>query len=869
MDARAKTVRDILHSGDQYLIPFFQRHYSWKLRHWQRLWDDVRTLLDDRNRPRLHFMGPLVCTPISPMPGEVPQFQLIDGQQRLTTLTVMLAVLRDIARAKGLTELAEDITERYLVQKREKGVKRYKMVPRVGDREVLFAVIDGKATDHSRRDGIVRAHRYFTAVVDQYACADDLEQRLRALVTAVTSQLSLVVVTIEGENPYEIFESLNSTGLPLEESDLVRNFIFMKVPLVEQEEFHRAHWQPFEAMFEANDDTDAGDMTGFYRNYLMRDGVYSRKKATFVDFKEQMRASKVAPATLVEELRRYARFDLILRHQGHAPDAMLDAAIDDLDMLDVATANPLLMHLMARNAGGELSVDELVGCIADLQSFVLRRSICGESTRGYNEMFPAAIKSIGQAPREDLRRYWIARGWPDDGTFRVKLLDFAIYRREPTKAELILRRLEQSFGHKEGPDLEELTIEHVLPQSIASGKFGTEWQEALGERWQHDHEAWLHTLGNLTLTGYNPKLSNRSFPKKKELFAKSNVQLNAYFATLRRWDSDAIRRRGEALAKLVAEAWPAPADARYIPGKPESDVQVMVANRAELKAVREQYWEEFQRVLNVVAPEIVPRNGPGDRPWMTFSAGRTGCWYGVVVDAEEACISAELCLRGRNARRGLALLRQDEPAIETELGRQVDWDFEGSPVKASLFLDSAHIAERSDWPRQHRWLAESLERLMRVTAKRILSSKEPVVNARKTFVKFWSAFDNYPGRSFSSLQFPPPKPEGYRDVGIGDGVFLRVEVYPPENYIWAGLGFEGSAPAELLSRATAGREMLKTRPDELILVEESDDVSWLGAYRLAYITEESRWPEYFDWLQQIATRARSLYLEHLKGVPTT
>jgi len=534
MDAKAKTVRDILYSGDQFLIPFFQRHYSWKLKHWLTLWEDLTSLVDDAH-PRMHFMGPLVCTPVNHMPGDLPVYQLIDGQQRLTTITILLAVLRDLAHEHDLQELAEDITERYLIQKREKGLNRYKVVPRVGDREVLFAVIDGKAADHSRRDGIIRAQRFFKAAVQQYI-KNDMEKALRQLATAVTAWLSLVVISIEGENPYEIFESLNSTGLPLEESDLIRNFVFMKVPLSEQEDFHRLHWQPLEAMFEGTDDEDRMDMTVFYRDYLMRNGEYSRKKATFVDFKDHLKGRDITPVALIQELRKFARFELALRLPSTSEDSRLKSALECINALEVTTAYPLLTHLLARHSDGGLSKDELLQCIADLESFVIRRSICGESTRSYNELFPAAIRSIAGSPCEDLRRFWTARGWPNDEAFTASLLNFALYRREPKKCQLILEQLEASFGHKEGPKLKALTIEHVMPQSIIKGQAGQSWQGMLGNKWSTLHEEWLHTLGNLTLTGYNPKLSNDSFERKKAVYKKSNVQLNAHFHKISTWD---------------------------------------------------------------------------------------------------------------------------------------------------------------------------------------------------------------------------------------------------------------------------------------------------------------------------------------------
>lgn len=165
----------------------------------------------------------------------------------------------------------------------------------------------------------------------------------------------------------------------------------------------------------------------------------------------------------------------------------------------------------------------------------------------------------------------MARGWPDDAAFTARLLDFALYRREPQKGRLILETLERSFGHKEGPNLRGLTVEHVMPQKIEEGRSAREWKAMLGADWAVAHEAWLHTLGNLTLTGYNPKLSNRPFPKKNELFARSNIQLNDYFLKLHTWDAEAIKTRGSELAKKAAQLWPRPSGAEYVPGRSESD----------------------------------------------------------------------------------------------------------------------------------------------------------------------------------------------------------------------------------------------------------------------------------------------------------
>jgi hypothetical protein len=143
MDARVKTVREILHSGDQYLIPFIQRFYSWDQMHWKRLLDDLTSLVDSSTEG-MHFLGPLVCTPAQHVPREVTAYQLIDGQQRLTTLTLVLISLRDLCREDNLTDLAEEIHEDFLVHKRRSDLQHYKIVPRVGDREALVAILHGK-----------------------------------------------------------------------------------------------------------------------------------------------------------------------------------------------------------------------------------------------------------------------------------------------------------------------------------------------------------------------------------------------------------------------------------------------------------------------------------------------------------------------------------------------------------------------------------------------------------------------------------------------------------------------------------------------------------------------------------------------------
>lgn len=580
MQAVVKSVRDILLSGNQYLVPFFQRHYSWRRDNWQRLLDDIVVLTQEANETE-HFLGPLVCTPFHPIPGEVTPFQLIDGQQRLTTLTLALAALRDVAKLKGLPELANEINEKFLIHPHNRGHQRLKVVPRLGDRTPYEDVIESRTDGAAGSEGILAAYSFFKRKW-KLLTSDAGDAELKRILIATTTRLNLVTIIVDAENPYEIFESLNSTGLPLEEADLIRNYLFMQVPLDEQNEFHTRYWEPFEKLFDATGDYEKLPSTLFYRSYLMRDGTYCRNKAAYVEFKKQNGKRAMLPAVQVEELTRFAKFELWLRRPSSCADGTLRALFAELQALDITTAHPLLLNLLNRHEQGRLSPDDLLGCFKDLSSFVLRRSICGESTRAYGRWFPDAVEKIHLHPRQDLRAYWLEKGWPDDHAFIPRLQEFPIYKRERNKCLLLLQALEEQFGHKEELNLRRLNIEHVMPQTLGNDDPGESWRKMLGADWKALHEKWLHALGNLTLTGYNSELGNSSFGEKQNGFSGSNVSLNRHFAKVAKWSEQEIKERGNALARQIAELWPRPSGGpAYNPPNAVSAEQVDLLDGSE------------------------------------------------------------------------------------------------------------------------------------------------------------------------------------------------------------------------------------------------------------------------------------------------
>lgn len=725
MDAKAKKVSEILHSGDQYLVPFFQRSYSWTRKHWERLFDDVLALMQDGGT-RQHFLGPLDCTAAEHTPTVVPGYLLIDGQQRLTTLTILLAALRDVAKSNGLKDLADEIMENFLIHKRKKELQRYKVVPRLGDREILAAVVDGDGQKQYAQSGIMKAYRFFRSELEALGEEKD-GANLEKLFHATTLNLSLVVVTIDGENPYEIFESLNSTGLPLEESDLIRNFLFMLVPLPDQADFNDKHWQPLEAHFEDSADRPGLQPTPFYRNYVMRDGAYSRSGSTFVDFKDQYNRRRLNPQEQMRELRRFAGYEVALRHPESYQHKAVRESLMRIAQLEITTAYPLLLNLLDRFDREEMDEEALLGCLTDLESFAIRRSICGESNRSYARWFPEAIFGIRQNPRDDLRQYWFRRGWPDDAAFAARLQDFPIYRRESKKARVLLEALERSHRHKEKVDLASLTIEHIMPQTVRNDEAGRAWQKMLGPTWQEVHENLLHTLGNLTLTGYNPELSNRPYASKRKDFAHSNVVLNRYFETVDAWDEAAVRKRTAALTEKAVELWPRPSTgpAYALPDEEEGEENGTTGSE-NTRQFRLEYWDALNDLLAEREGCVKPRKSLA-ACWMGYALGRSYFWLNARIHMRERRLTVLVGCTGPVGRLGFRKLEADKDAIESEAGETFWWQYCPDRVisRISLVLDNADPLDENDRQRQVEWIADKLEMLYRVFSPRLKAMDLP------------------------------------------------------------------------------------------------------------------------------------------------
>jgi hypothetical protein len=818
MHAEPKTIRDILQTGNQYVIPLFQRYYSWEKEHWERLRLDIWSLIENGSKP-VHFLGPLVCHLPSKMLGSTSSYQLIDGQQRLTTLTILLSAIRDVARSRGLNELADEVTEDYLLFKRKQGSERYKILPRLGDREVLTSMVEGHDMAAFLSSRVYEAWKYFQRHV-QHLSRKETQKQLRNLLDVITTRLNLVAVVIDGENPYEIFDSLNSTGLPLEESDLIRNFVFMDIPVTKQQEFDDQHWKTFEQLFAKTATEEAVEMTPFYRDYLMRNGRYSKEDATFLDFKNAHEEAVQQPEALVVELKRYARLDLMLRRPGSVKDEALRSLLRQVEGMEITTAYPLLLNLLDRHDRSELSKEDLCICLSDLVSFVLRRSICGESTRAYGKWFVEAITMLRNNPRADLQAYWLARRWPDDAAMRERLPGFEIYRRESTKARVILEAVEESFGHRERAGFSNLTIEHVMPQTIKNDKNGNAWKEMLGADWETTYSNLLETLGNLTLTAYNTELSNSPFDNKKSGYAASHLDLNAYFTNIPKWDAHAIRKRSCELTERVLTLWPrAASSVAYTASAEAMPEPEGLTNAAK---ARLEYWRHLDSRLEErrFLPGLIT---PTPDSSISISLGETGeAEFALSFNQGRGQTHVSLFLSGNIGGSIAHGLEEDKAAIQQELGYHLAWELNKKGGEICITDEGIPIRDQNDWPVQHDWFGDRLEDFQRVLQPRVIALekealKDPdtrqALEQRKLARKLFN----------TALERYPKRPDG-----------LAKEVYWPDDALNArlwellGEGLPTDEAAKRISLASPLRQKWTMRMAKECLAVAAKDMSKAG-----------------------------------------
>ncbi|HAS6334001.1 TPA: DUF262 domain-containing protein [Vibrio vulnificus] len=558
MKATESKLFKFLQKSAQFIIPIYQRQYSWTQEQCEQLWKDI--VRAGTTNLEAHFIGSVVYVERGLYShSDVPQLLVIDGQQRLTSTTLLIAALVSELNARSADNTsviegtnAKKLKKYYLCNDAEDGDLYYKLLLTKADDKELRAIVDGEAKhDEDATSRVTQNYKFF-------------KEKLGRLSNEQVSEIylglqKLLIVDIaldrERDNPQLIFESLNSTGLDLSQADLIRNFVLMGLEPKQQNTLYERYWFPMESDF--GNGEYSWLFNQFMRDYLtLKTNKPPRINDVYDAFKKYVSSSHLDIEDVVADVRKHAQFYIAFSLEQEKEQKLLEA-FQDLNAYKVDVSYPLILELYHDYDSQILTLDEFIECVRLIESYVFRRYVCDIPTNSLNKTFASFARSIRKSSYLE--------------SFKAELISLTSYRRFPSDSELNrclqhkdmynvrsraywLRRLE-NYDKKERISVENYTIEHVLPQNK---NLSTKWQLALGDDWQSIQEEYVHTIGNLTLTGYNSELSDRFFTEKRDMeggFASSPLTLNQSLRDHDTWNKESIQARSRLLADKMQTVW--------------------------------------------------------------------------------------------------------------------------------------------------------------------------------------------------------------------------------------------------------------------------------------------------------------------------
>ena len=554
MDARKGNIYEILNGNRQFLIPVYQRFYSWDIDQCKRLWNDIVEM--QRKGKAGHFVGSIVNIAEQAMPTSVQKYMIIDGQQRMTTLTLLLLALRDYAikNPSDTTINARRIDNMLLKNEYESGDERYKLLLTETDRDILISLVEEKPISESIRSRLIENYNFFANKL-----ADKEIQPAEVYESIVKLQIVNITLDRAVDDAQAIFESLNSTGKELSESDLIRNYVLMGLEPSEQTYVYEHLWRPMEQLFIY--ETQGTVMDAFFRHYLtMKLSRIPKQGRVYEEFKlYHLNCEFGTIRELCQDLLEYAKYytNIVFKRNS---DTDLKKLYEDIIDLRMEVSYPFLLKIHHDCREGLITSDELKEILRLCISYVLRRAICEIPTNSMNKTF-ATLKNYIRPDDylNSVKAFFVMQDtykeFPDNDKFEGAFENRDIYNMRARN--YILSRLE-NFDNKAPIIIENYTIEHIMPQNK---NLSLEWQADLGAEWQDVQKKYLHTIGNLTLTAYNSEMSDRPFLEKMDMaggFKESALRLNKYVILQNKWNQKHIQERAKELAKKAESIWPYP-----------------------------------------------------------------------------------------------------------------------------------------------------------------------------------------------------------------------------------------------------------------------------------------------------------------------
>ncbi|MGL2438447.1 GmrSD restriction endonuclease domain-containing protein [Helicobacter pylori] len=557
MEARATTLLGFFeeNQNNQFVIPIYQRVYSWEKEQCKQLWDDI-IKIGRNDKMNGHFIGSILYV----LDGNTPSSPLliIDGQQRLTTIMLLLIALRNHLsdEVKILEEFSRKEIESYLINSNKDGDKKFKLILSESDKDTLLSLIDENKRKPSEPSvKIVENFKLFEKWISENT--DKLETIFKGL-----KKLMIVWIALEKgkDDPQLIFESMNSKGIELTQTDLIRNYIVMETEVEKQEDFYNQYWRAMEEDFKQNETL----FNRFVRHYLtIKTGEIPKIKKVYEAFKDYQQKEGIEIEDLLKDLQKYCGYFCQIAFKKEKDKDDLNKALSFLVDLEMDVVYPLLLELYSDYKDSILSDQDFISIIALTESYLCRRAVCGFESSGLNKIFAFFTKEINKDQYlESMKAHFLSLEkttgkFPKDSEFKDSFITKELYGpKKIKKTRYFLERLEKNFDTKEPVNTQECSIEHIMPQTLTP-----EWQKDLGENFEAIHEKYLHTIGNLTLTGYNSEYSNKPFQEKRDMekgFKQSSLKLNQGLKDLEVFDEKEIEKRANDLADWALKIWTYP-----------------------------------------------------------------------------------------------------------------------------------------------------------------------------------------------------------------------------------------------------------------------------------------------------------------------
>ena len=621
-------------SDKRFIIPLYQRNYDWKEENCEQLFQDLMKLHNSDRRS--HFFGSIVSSIQS---GTEDRF-IIDGQQRITAVSLLLIAMVN-AKKEGLIEatdakLVEKIFKRYLVDEYQENERKVKLKPIKKDMQAFDALLYKPKEQYIKESNVTRNYDFFYDKIIH--CGLTLDEIFETI-----KKLEVINIRLdEDDDPQLIFESLNSTGLDLTESDKIRNFVLMNLEPDVQENYYDKYWNKIEKC--SRDELD-----GFVRNYLtIKKGVIPTLKGIYPAFKEYTKVHGDIESVLKDMLVYAQAYQAVVTF--NVGDDGANEVAKRLDLLDMTVAYPFLMAFVAYAKETELEGKEIFKVFSCVETFIFRRLMCDLPTNALNKIFATLHSSVLKSKRETdsyssvmiylLESRKLSSAFPKDEEFINGFTTKNVYSMRAKNKEYIFERLENGSSKEKNDVVDNiekgiLTIEHIMPQTLTT----TAWKQALGEDWEAIQERWLHTISNLTLTGYNSNYSNRTFQEKKTMkngFLDSGIRLNRFVSQFDKWGEEELGLRKAKLSEMALDIWEYP-ETTFVPEQKEDDIVslsedngiatnrdiqyfIFREERQDVSTWADMLWEMANKLL-AINPAILYQEAVGNKNvWFTTTA---------------------------------------------------------------------------------------------------------------------------------------------------------------------------------------------------------------------------------------------------------